>query len=74
MGNADYYYKNCISILKQFETGIVVNEDGRRKHDLTKNILRVMYHTRMGDFIWTKFNQFMHRPLYGINYMREKFK
>ena len=21
-----------------------------RKHDLTKNILRVMYHTRMGDF------------------------
>ena len=33
-----------------------------RKHDLTKNILRVMYHTRMGDFIWTKFNQFMHRP------------
>ena len=58
----DYYYKTVYPFLKQFETGIVVNEDGRRKHDLTKNILRVMYHTRMGDFIWTKFNQFMHRP------------
>ena len=62
MGNARYYYKTVYPFLKQFETGIVVNEDGRRKHDLTKNILRVMYHTRMGDFIWTKFNQFMHRP------------
>ena len=32
----DYYYKTVYPFLKQFETGIVVNEDGRRKHDLTK--------------------------------------
>ena len=57
MGMRDYYYKTVYPFLKQFETGIVVNEDGRRKHDLTKNILRVMYHTRMGDFIWNKLHE-----------------
>ena len=58
-----YYDKEVYPFLKRFEKNeIEEKKDGPKKHEVSKNILRNVYHTKIGNAIWIRFNQLMHRP------------